>query len=175
MTLLSLLTIDINVVKDIVAGDQVFGGDVIECVIRSDSFTGMHELVHLTGSEGVLKITRNHPVLLGGCWTLPIRVPGATVHMEPCGSVYNFILRNRSECVVVNGFSCITLAHGIENDTIAKHPLFGTEKCVDMFSACKGWTDGLIVLTDEDNRTAEELICISHILQANQELSVRYA
>lgn len=37
----------------------------------------------------------------------------------------------RGQCMLINEIECITLAHGIENDEVATHSFYGTEKVVN--------------------------------------------
>ena len=47
----------------------------------------------------------------------------------PCKTVYNFVLMNR-RAIIVDGYECVTLGHGITNDPVATHSFFGTDEVI---------------------------------------------
>jgi hypothetical protein len=50
----------------------------------------------------------------------------------------------RPSTIVINDTECVTLGHGIVNDSIARHDFFGTEKVINSLKSCKNWSTGLI-------------------------------
>ena len=47
---------------------------------------------------------------------------------QDCDAVYSFLLKGNSTAMIINGITCITLAHGITDDPVAKHAYFGSDK-----------------------------------------------
>ena len=60
--------------------------------------------------------------------------------------IYSFLLKNRSPTMVFNGFYGITLAHGIQNNSVAAHDFWGTEKVVKNLQEIdvRGFSRGLV-------------------------------
>lgn len=149
--------------KDIVKGDKVYGGDVIDCIIRTEVADNMTEFVSLKDNEYELKITPYHPIFINGEWKFPIELGPA--QRESCEAVYSFLLENRQKAIIIEGFPCLTLAHGIIGDTVASHNFYGTESIVNTLKKCRGWKNGKITfslkngvpLTVRDNQT--DLVC----------------
>ena len=130
--------------KDIAKGDKVYGGDVIECVIRTE-VNNVTEFITLKKDEKVLKITPYHPVLIDGKWTMPIKL--GDVKYQQSDAIYSFLLENRQKAIVIEGYECLTLAHGILGDPVATHPFYGTENVVLALKKCRGWINGKIIFS----------------------------
>jgi len=128
--------------RDIVKGDRVYGGDVIECIIRTEVNDNVTEFVTLSKNNQILKITPYHPVMINGKWKFPLEL--GSVKSEPCEAVYSFLLENRQKAIVIEGFPCLTLAHGILGDAVATHDFYGTENIVSTLKKCRGWENGKI-------------------------------
>jgi len=131
--------------KDIVKGDKVFGGGVIECIIRTEVADNMTEFVTLKNNEYLLKITPYHPINMNGIWKFPIEL--GSVQRESCEAVYSFLLENRQEAIIIEGLPCLTLAHGIIGDAVASHNFYGTENIVNTLKKCRGWSNGKITFS----------------------------
>jgi hypothetical protein len=46
----------------------------------------------------------------------------------------------------IEDIACITLAHGLENDSVASHAFYGTNAVVESLSKLNGWDHGLVEL-----------------------------
>lgn len=107
------------------------GQDTVEVVVECVSTAGFM-MSHFDDSQ--LKLTSYHPVLDTrngpAQWTHPVSLVGAVLDKNR-NSVYSVLFTNRSVSIVVNDIPCITLAHGIENDSVATHVYFGTESVVN--------------------------------------------
>lgn len=75
-----------------------------------------------------LRITDRHPVLVNNTWVHPRSLPG---EYTKSNAVCSVLLKDRSSTILVNGTFCATLAHGIQDNEIATHDYFGTEKVVE--------------------------------------------
>lgn len=138
-----------KLMRDLQPGDKVHGGATVQCIVRMSCEDNSASMVHF---ESGLCLTPWHPIAINGKWVFPadIHTPVRT----KCGAVYSLLLNCDSavdgECccsaVVVNGISCVTLAHGIENDAVASHPFFGTERVREHLRQYVGWIGGRISL-----------------------------
>lgn len=120
--------------KDIQRGDLISTGDSVEGIFKTDlsNVENKAPLVHYqdsTNPDNPVIITPYHPMKINGKWTFPIDLVSKEVDTH-CTMLYSFVLRMRTSSIIVNGIECITLAHGIQNNLIATHPFFGTEKIV---------------------------------------------
>ena len=141
---------------DLKAGDVVKThtgeDDVVEAVVI---FEGEFIVINL--SSGLL-ITDHHPVLINGRWVHPKTLNGEYKKSLSVGTV---LLKNRSSTIMVNGTPCATLAHGIENDTVATHDYLGTEKVVEDLKQNPSYeTTGRIVLPADCFLRSTETGCI---------------
>jgi len=116
----------------------------VDCVVKTLTEDGRCDMVLL---DNGLKSTPYHPILWKGSWTFPKDVKAATVGSK-VPAVYSFAMENRDAAMIINGVSCITLAHGIQDDPVASHSYFGTEAIVDDLKKLGGaaWKNGLVVL-----------------------------
>jgi len=48
--------------------------------------------------------------------------------------------------MLIEGFECIGLAHGITDDAVAAHAFFGTDRVVQELARMPGWADGRVEL-----------------------------
>ena len=100
------------------------GPKVIAMVLKTNTQNYNVLLCHL----GKLFVTPNHPIVHLGKWTHPHTV--SEPHVLPCEAVFSFLLEDRTASMFIEDIECITLAHGIENDSVAEHSFFGTEEIV---------------------------------------------
>lgn len=122
-------------------GDVLASGARVECVILS-KYAGT--LVRLGRS---LVITPYHPVRTrpDDEWRFPVDVDEITlVDVDAC-LVANLLL-DAHHVVAVGGVECVTLAHGLDDNDVVKHPYYGTSRVVDDLKRLDGWNDGLVVL-----------------------------
>ena len=86
-----------------------------------------------------LLVTEWHPIKHQNDWTFPINIHKSKVHNIPF--VYSFVVEN-SHTVYIEGWECITLGHGIENNPVASHSFWGTDKVIDCLKSKPGWEKG---------------------------------
>jgi len=128
--------------RDIRAGDSVetsAGAARIVCVLKTSVEGKSAELV----TRGKLAVTPWHPIMVGDRWTFPNDV-GETEEV-PCDAVYSFLLEAGFRDLRIEDTLCISLAHGIEDDAVAAHPFYGTQRVVDaMREDRSGFSEGLV-------------------------------
>lgn len=137
-------------VCDIQKGDKIFNHlgkvDTVQCVIKTVSHDGFM-LTHLKDIN--FKLTPYHPILEYSSgiqkWVHPNTLT-EPYHDSMCDAVYSFLMENRSSTMILNGCICATLAHGIQNDDVASHHYYGTERIVDDLKMMKGFASGLVVM-----------------------------
>ena len=91
---------------------------------------------------GTLMATPWHPVMVNDRWTFPNDLGDAAEY--PCAAVFSFLLEPGFQDMYIEDVPCITLAHGIENDEVATHPFYGTEKVIEAMQKHNGFEDGLV-------------------------------
>ena len=91
---------------------------------------------------GTLMATPWHPVMVNGRWTFPNDLGDAAEY--PCAAVFSFLLEPGFQDMYIEDVPCITLAHGIEDDEVATHPFYGTEKVIEAMQKHDGFADGLV-------------------------------
>jgi len=138
-------------IRDLQSGDRVAttggGAARVRCIVRTICPLGTADLVTLPGG---LRVTPWHPVRVAGeaAWRFPARdVRGAVrSHTAPCEAVYSVLL-DSDHTLLIDGYECVGLGHGIPNDPVASHPFFGEEEAVlASLQAMKGWPEGLVDL-----------------------------
>jgi Hint-domain/U-box domain/VWA / Hh protein intein-like/von Willebrand factor type A domain len=126
-------------IKDINPDDQVWtpeGTANVVCLVTIGSKRPAQTMVQING----LCITPWHPIRLkaGGPWVFP-----ADYYLfgeRLIQTVYNFVL-NKGHVVDVEGYECITLAHGFE-EPVAKHVYFGTSAVLNDLAKQPGYFQG---------------------------------
>ena len=116
---------------------------VVVCVVRTECKDGEEDMVSLQG--GALVLTPWHPVwdAASGRWAFPDAL--AQQGRVPCSSVFNLVLAS-GHVIDVGGAACVTLAHGIVDDEVARHDYFGTAAVLeDLRGMGRGFDDGLLV------------------------------
>jgi hypothetical protein len=104
---------------------------------------GVASLVTLPGG---LRVTPFHPVRHGGQWTFPLTLAPAA--SQPCPAVYSFVLDGGHE-LIIDGVSCITLAHGFTESPVVAHPYLGTRAILQDLAKLPGWVEhGRVTLRD---------------------------
>lgn len=124
---------------EIVAGDRVWGGFDVRCVVKTVCVGGTQPLVRL---NPLLGITPWHPIYNAGKWTFPVHV--AETKVEKCAAVYNFLLHS-GHIMTIGGVQCATLAHGAKGD-VREHEYWGSERVVEDLKALAGWRAGYVVI-----------------------------
>jgi hypothetical protein len=136
--------------------DSKISSAAVQCVVRTLCADGTASMVTLSSG---LRITPWHPVLVEGSdgqfnWAFPANCSHDKLEKLQCGHVYTFVLARQAdgpygESFVADDVSCIALGHGIENDAVASHAFFGTQRVIDDLSRCPGWSQGSINLKQE--------------------------
>ena len=129
----------IKKVKDIVKGDILFNGSIVECVI----ITKVKKKQFAVEINNVL-LTPYHPIFYNGNWVFPINVKEPEEYYIDYW--YNLILRN-GYSVNINNIDAITLGHN-QNYGILKHPYFGTEKVIQDLKSYMGFDNGLVFINE---------------------------
>ena len=57
--------------------------------------------------------------------------------------LYNLVLEDTHVAYVEN-IECITLGHGVQDDSVATHDYYGTNKVIDDLKAIRGFDDGFV-------------------------------
>eukprot|EP00192_Tetraselmis_astigmatica_P009900 CAMPEP_0117680098 /NCGR_PEP_ID=MMETSP0804-20121206/18158_1 /TAXON_ID=1074897 /ORGANISM="Tetraselmis astigmatica, Strain CCMP880" /LENGTH=861 /DNA_ID=CAMNT_0005489547 /DNA_START=86 /DNA_END=2672 /DNA_ORIENTATION=+ len=135
-------------VAEVRAGDRVATGGaakaaVVKCVVATRCAGGLAELVTLPGPVAV---TKHHPLRQRGAhqWQFPCDLAPAKV--AACQKVYSFVLEPPGAgAMVIGGYECVTLAHGMAGPTIG-HSYLGTQRVLSDLSHMAGWSEGLVVL-----------------------------
>lgn len=126
-------------VKDLKKGDIVYGGAKILCVVVQRNCDTVNIL-------NDLNITPWHPVNFHGKWLFPDYITASgKLKMD---KVYNFVL-DSVHTILVNGTIACTLAHGMTGPIIG-HEFFGTQKVHDSLKKLPGYSDGLVLLAQEN-------------------------
>jgi len=126
-------------IKDIIPEDQVWtpeGPANVVCLVTIGSKRPAQTMVQINS----LCITPWHPIRLkaGGPWVFP--ADHYLFGERLIQTVYNFVL-NRGHVVNVEGYECITLAHGFE-EPVAKHEYFGTSAVLNDLAKQPGYFQG---------------------------------
>lgn len=134
-----------KLIKDLKKGDLLKtenGYNQLICIMKTVSPNRKIKLVELDSKlngNSKLIVTEWHPIKHQNSWKFPININKSNVHDIPF--VYSFVVEN-SHTVYIEGWECITLGHGIENDPVASHDFWGTEKVIDCLKSKPGWENG---------------------------------
>ena len=142
--------------KDIVAGERVWGGHRIRAVVRT-VVNARVPMVRLGGNFGGALITPWHPVRrLGaegatGPWQFPAEVEGLSATELPINFYYNMVLESGHTVQFGTGegedvWEACTLGHGFTDGPVITHPYFGTEAVICDLEDARGWSEGLVLL-----------------------------
>ena len=165
------------------AGDKVLGRGGAVCTVRCMVETGP-AVRQLVAFDGGLRLTGWHPIRMVGAsgWQFPAEAAASAasagkahlLHVaeaaaavvwfeEHTGPVYSFVLQNEdgsaASGLVVGGVEAIGLAHGIEDDAVAKHSFFGTAAVEAALAAGdpSGWAAGAVkVAAGHETRRGSE-------------------
>jgi hypothetical protein len=126
-------------IKHIDPEDQVWtpeGPANVVCLVKIGSKRPAQTMVQING----LCITPWHPIRLkaGGPWVFP--ADHYLFGERLIQTVYNFVL-TKGHVVDVEGFECITLAHGFQ-EPVAKHDYFGTSAVLNDLAKQPGYFQG---------------------------------
>ena len=124
---------------DIVATTK--GQAEILCVVKTPC-----NKVNIVEYKG-LQVTQWHPIKVKGSWSFPIYL-GETKEVLDV-DIFSFLLEPGYEDMLMgDSVPCITLAHGIEDDPIATHPFYGTNKVVEEMKTMDGFDEGCVTVSN---------------------------
>jgi hypothetical protein len=164
---------------DIRMGDMVHSGR-IRCVLVTKCATGTASLCTIatpSSTQTALLITPWHPINVNNVWVFPSSLaPPQTIQ---CDAVYSFLIESIDTStqfasqLVCDGVSTAALCHQIFNDLVVSHSLWGTRRCVEALSRCRGWSAGRVVFCDDTRwlqRTAKEVIGLNCQVEQTESL-----
>jgi len=138
-------------------GDKVLNGKgstgTIKCVVRTKIAEESVPLIKIRN----LVSTPFHPVKIDGRWQFPVHVKNSQRQRFDVKYVYSFLLES-GESMIIEDTECICYNHQIENDPVATHPFFGTEKVIEELQRFEGFTDGLVTIKGVNRNPATGLI-----------------
>lgn len=109
----------------------------VVCVVRTDCMGAREKLVALNG--GKLLVTPWHPVCVEDVWVFPAEI--AVQEDAACPAVYSVLL-DSGHALEVGGVVAVTLGHGIEEDAVASHEYFGSQRVVKDLKGLPGFSCG---------------------------------
>ena len=133
-------------IQELKKGAQIYDGNhynTVKCILRTSitSFTKMCKI-------GDLLITPWHPIYVDGIWMFPCEThPQEYDYYVPY--VYS-VYAPGAKIAILNGVETATLAHGIENENVISHDFWGTQKCIEVLMQMRGWSDGVITISQGD-------------------------
>tara|TARA_B110000285_G_scaffold19019_1_gene18442 strand:- start:4373 stop:6382 length:2010 start_codon:yes stop_codon:yes gene_type:complete len=130
--------------SDIQKGDMVAttkGPAEMRCIVKTPC-----NKANIVDYKG-LQVTQWHPVKVKGTWSFPIYL-GETKEVFDV-DIFSFLLETGYEDMLMgDSVPCITLAHGIENDPVATHPFYGTNKVVEQMISMDGFEEGCVTVSN---------------------------
>jgi hypothetical protein len=144
-----------KMVRDIVKGDVVqtsSGFAKVRCVLKTICKNSVCEFVRLNK----LIVTPWHPIKRNR-WLFPIQLFKSET--LPCEAVYSFLLEENVVSMIIEEEECITLAHGIQDDVVAEHPFYGTQKIITEMKSLEGYQEGLVKIVGVKRDVNTHLVC----------------
>jgi hypothetical protein len=138
-------------------GDKIQGPEdelaTVRWVLKTMCPRGTANLVQIKK----LYATKWHPIRPFDAWVFPISCGEAKE--TPCEAVYSLLL-DKPSCHI-EGIECIGLAHGIENDSVASHAFFGTQRVIEAIQGRDTNNDGIVTLDSPSQimRDEHNLVC----------------
>ena len=131
-------------VKDLKRGDTVWGGHTIRAVV----YTALDEPVAMVKFSTGLLITPWHPIRNSPVepWQFPAEMVKGVQGIFDIKGYYNLVL-DSGHVVEINGYQVCTLGHGFTDNTVIRHPYFGTEAVIEDLKMRDGWAEGFIQLS----------------------------
>jgi hypothetical protein len=146
--------------------DQILKGDSV-----ATSCDGHSEIACIveTKVEGVamiqfgdLVISPWHPIKKNDIWVFPNNLKAKEI-IQYAGKIYSFLLVNKkgqyAEDLSIENEVCIALAHGIENDSVATHPFYGSMAVVDELKKAPPENDGKVRIVSVKRDKETGLVC----------------
>ncbi len=138
-----------KLVQDIIKGDKVLGG-IVELVVRTKCIN--NKMLYYQSPSGLL-ITGYHPIRYNNNYVFPCNIFEGNIYDSDY--MYSFLLKakngKRPHTIIINNYECLALAHNINNDPVAQHDFFGTEKIVEDLKRCNNWASGRITFSTGTN------------------------
>jgi Mg-chelatase subunit ChlD len=149
----------LKAVENIKKGDEVvtvhskngvdyIDSGIIECVVITECSGGFQKMISLDGITGnKLNITPYHPVIMPGSneWVYPNSL-GKT-EMIKCPEMYTFVTSNRKS-IIVEDYVYATYGHGLSNNSVIQHDLFGTDMIIRDLKNFVSYKSGKVYLVD---------------------------
>jgi len=160
--------------KDLKKGDCLNNGAMVKCLIEQTSGDNDLSKPYMCDINGVL-LTPYHPVSINNQWNFPADL----VQAKPVSikSWFNLVLEDpinqKYEVEFDNGVKAITLGHYRTENSVLKHPYFGTDLVLKDLEERdpQGYSDGYIYIEDFDPRQLqydENQCCINYYkIQSN--------
>lgn len=137
-------------------GDEILGVGIVECIVRS-----VNDNIQVRRfGEGAY--TDWHPIQNEDEeWTFPALLTPDSI--ESVDEVFSVLIEKdhngcRGQSIPIGEYNVITLAHGIDDDSVASHDFYGTEKVVDNLRKLPGWEDGYVTINGVQ-RGPDDLVC----------------
>jgi len=137
-------------------GDKILapgGYATVQYVLKTMCPRGLAKVVHIQN----LYATPFHPIKPHHQWIFPSTIGDA--EDIPCEAIYSLLL-DKPSCYI-EGIECIGLAHGVEDDPVASHVFFGTQRVKQMLEILDENDSGLVVLPGPEavQRGPNGLVC----------------
>ena len=147
--------------------DQIKKGDIV--VTSNDGHSEVVCVVETKVEEGIsmiqvgdLIISKWHPIKKNGIWMFPNNLKEKNI-VQYEGKIYSFLLLNKqgkyAEDLIIENEVCIALAHGIENDSVATHPFYGSMVVVDELKKAPPENDGKVRIVSVKRDKDTGLVC----------------
>jgi hypothetical protein len=121
-------------VRDLVKGDVLFDGGVVECLVETVEWGAQCDAVVLNG----VAFTPYHPIEINGTWVFPADVADVVaIHID---SWFNLVLTG-NKVARLNGVKTVTLGHNMTKGCLT-HPFFGTEAVIRQLKGFQGYAEG---------------------------------
>jgi hypothetical protein len=145
-------------VDELKKGDIVQGGHKVMVVLMIPVNKEVDMAVFTRG----LKITPWHPMIIkdDDQWAFPIELH--TITKTYVDNYYNLVLET-GHIVELNTHQVVTLGHGFINNSVIKHPYFGTQAVIDDLKMHPDWESGFLVINSENIVRSEETSLIQKI------------
>jgi len=144
-----------NVIKGDIVVTSCDGHSEVVCVVE----THVENVAMI--QYGDLVISPWHPIKKNGIWMFPNNLKEKEIQYE--GKIYSFLLLNKqgkyAEDLIIENEVCIALAHGIENDSVATHPFYGSMVVVDELKKAPPENDGKVRIVSVKRDKDTGLVC----------------
>jgi len=144
----------IKLVREMNKGDYVKtpnGFAKVLCITKTHCHNNQTILVNMKYG---LRVTPFHPVRYNDNWQFPAKIiehGNNSIEMsnQECDIVYNFVL-DTDHIMVINGYECCTLGHGITDNDVIQHDYYGTEAVIKDLQKSSTWDNGYVDIYPQD-------------------------